>query len=67
MQDDSTAPDKAGSETPAVDWAGLRAEAEKLGISLSALQQREREKKMRLARKNQSRAAATAESTPEKQ
>lgn len=37
---------------PATDWASLRAQADKLGISLSEFQQKEREKKARLARKN---------------
>jgi hypothetical protein len=36
----------------ATDWASLRAQAEKLGLSLSEFQQKEREKKARLARKN---------------
>jgi hypothetical protein len=36
------------SELP---WAGLRAQADKLGITLSQLQQLQFEKKMRLARK----------------
>jgi hypothetical protein len=42
-------PEKSGS----VDWADLRAQAEKLGITLSELQQRQREQKARLDRKNQ--------------
>ncbi len=33
------------------DWADLRAQADKLGITLSQLQQLQFEKKMRLARK----------------
>jgi len=45
--------------TPSVDWADLRAQAAKLGISLSELQQRDREKKLRMARKAQVRPAAT--------
>jgi hypothetical protein len=36
---------------PTIDWADLRAQADKLGISLSQLQQLQFEKKMRLARK----------------
>jgi hypothetical protein len=36
---------------PAVDWADLRAQADKLGITLSQLQQLQFEKRMRLARK----------------
>jgi hypothetical protein len=35
----------------ATDWADLRAQADKLGITLSQLQQLQFEKKMRLARK----------------
>jgi hypothetical protein len=42
---------------PATDWASLRAQADKLGISLSEFQQKEREKKARLARKNRPHAA----------
>jgi hypothetical protein len=42
-------PEKSGP----VDWADLRAQAEKLGITLSELQQRQREQKARLDRKNQ--------------
>jgi hypothetical protein len=36
---------------PAIDWADLRAQAAKLGITLSQLQQQQREQKARLARK----------------
>ncbi len=46
------------AEEPPTDWASLRAQAEKLGISLSELQQKEREKKARLARKNRSNVPA---------
>lgn len=35
----------------ATDWADLRAQAAKLGITLSQLQQQQREQKARLARK----------------
>ena len=50
MEDDSTkAPEKA-TET---DWADLRNQAAKLGITLSQLQQQQREQKARLARKIQ--------------
>jgi hypothetical protein len=38
---------------PAIDWADLRAQAAKLGITLSQLQQLQAEKKQRLARKSQ--------------
>ena len=45
--------ENVASELPVTDWAEPRARAAKLGITLSELQQQEREKKMRLARKNQ--------------
>jgi hypothetical protein len=48
------------TETPAIDWADLRAQAAKLGISLSEFQQRDREKKLRLAKKGQGRTPAPA-------
>jgi hypothetical protein len=38
---------------PPIDWADLRAQAAKLGITLSQLQQLQAEKKQRLARKTQ--------------
>jgi hypothetical protein len=38
---------------PATDWADLRAQAAKLGITLSQFQQLQAEKKQRLARKTQ--------------
>jgi hypothetical protein len=38
---------------PATDWADLRAQAAKLGITLSQFQQLQAEKKQRLARKMQ--------------
>jgi hypothetical protein len=38
---------------PAIDWADLRAQAAKLGITLSQFQQLQAEKKQRLARKSQ--------------
>jgi hypothetical protein len=41
------------SAEPATDWADLRAQAAKLGITLSQLQQLQAEKKQRLARKSQ--------------
>ncbi len=49
---------KAATESSVVDWADLRAQAAKLGISLSEFQQRDREKKLRLAKKSQGRAPA---------
>jgi hypothetical protein len=53
MQDDTIrrAEEEATPEAPAVDWAELRARAAKLGITLSQLQQQEKEKKLRLAKK----------------
>jgi len=53
MQDDPI-PEAEEATTPvepATDWADLRAQAAKLGITLSQLQQLQLEKKMRLARK----------------
>jgi hypothetical protein len=38
-------------EKPPTDWAELRIQAEKLGISLSQLQQQKREQELRRARK----------------
>jgi hypothetical protein len=65
MQDETVpAPEKTESETPTTDWAGLRAQADKLGITLSELQQREREKQLRLARKNQVRATPAGDGVP---
>jgi hypothetical protein len=46
MTDDTTEPEKAHT-----NWAELRVEAEKLGISLSQLQQQKREQELRRARK----------------
>jgi hypothetical protein len=47
MNDDTTGePDKVPT-----DWADLRIQAEKLGISLSQLQQQKREQELRRARK----------------
>jgi hypothetical protein len=57
MDDDVIAEaEKAQTEVPPVDWAALRAQAAKLGITLSQLQQQQREKKMRLERKAKTRA-----------
>jgi hypothetical protein len=52
MQDDAIENGETPPET--TDWAELRARAEKLGISLGELQQRDREKKARLAKKHRS-------------
>jgi hypothetical protein len=52
MQDDKVQePEEEKPAEPATDWADLRAQADKLGITLSQLQQLQFEKKMRLARK----------------
>ncbi len=48
MDDDLTQPPE---KPAAIDWADLRAQAEKLSITLSELQQQQREQKARLARK----------------
>jgi hypothetical protein len=55
------------TETPGIDWADLRAQAAKLGISLSEFQQRDREKKLRLAKKGQGRAPAAPATVPTEQ
>jgi hypothetical protein len=47
MTDDTT----EESEKAPTNWAELRVEAEKLGISLSQLQQQKREQELRRARK----------------
>jgi hypothetical protein len=39
------------AEKPPTDWAELRIQADKLGISLSQLQQQKREQELRRARK----------------
>jgi hypothetical protein len=44
-------PEEEKPVEPTIDWADLRAQADKLGITLSQLQQLQYEKKMRLARK----------------
>jgi hypothetical protein len=51
MQDDEVPEPEEKPAGLATDWAGLRAQADKLGITLSQLQQLQFEKKMRLARK----------------
>jgi hypothetical protein len=61
MSDDTIdGPEDAKPEAP-TDWADLRAQAAKLGITLSQLQQLQLEKKLRLARKTQSRAPRATE------
>lgn len=63
MGDDaSDDPEKAQTEVPPVDWEDLRAQAAKLGITLSQLQQQQREKKLRLARKEKVRAPGRQDS-----
>jgi hypothetical protein len=52
MQDEKAQePEEGKLGETTTDWAGLRAQADKLGITLSQLQQLQFEKKMRLARK----------------
>jgi hypothetical protein len=52
MQDEKVeGPEEEKPVELATDWADLRAQADKLGITLSQLQQLQFEKKMRLARK----------------
>jgi hypothetical protein len=52
MQDNEVQePEEEKPAGVATDWAELRAQADKLGITLSQLQQLQFEKKMRLARK----------------
>jgi hypothetical protein len=52
MQDEKARePKEEKPGEPPTDWASLRAQADKLGITLSQLQQLQFEKKMRLARK----------------
>jgi hypothetical protein len=64
MADDAIEdPKKAQAEAPPVDWENLRAQAAKLGITLSQLQQQQREKKLRLARKEKARAPGRQGST----
>ena len=48
---------------PATDWADLRAQAAKLGITLSQFQQLQAEKKQRLARKTNTRARTATKVT----
>ena len=54
MEDDIAKETADVEPAGATDWALLRAQAEKLGITLSELQRREREKSARMARKNNS-------------
>jgi hypothetical protein len=51
---------------PATDWADLRAQAAKLGITLSQFQQLQAEKKQRLARKTQHGGPYSNKDTPPK-
>lgn len=52
MQDDRVEErEEVTPEASPTDWAGLRAQAAKLGITLSQLQQLQLEKKLRLAKK----------------
>lgn len=52
MQDDKVQqPEEGKPGEVTTDWAGLRAQADKLGLTLSQLQRLQLEKKMRLARK----------------
>jgi hypothetical protein len=52
--DTGEGPDEAQSGPPTTtDWAGLRAQAAKLGITLSQLQQQQRQQKLRLEKKSQ--------------
>ena len=59
MTDDTT----EETEKVPTDWAELRIQAEKLGISLSQLQQQKREQELRRARKM--RPAVTPQIKPE--
>ena len=52
---DQMADDAIKEPEKQIDWADLRAQAAKLGISLSEFQQRDREKKLRAAKKQQGR------------
>ena len=52
-----------GSEKVPTNWAELRIQAEKLGISLSQLQQQKREQELRRARKT--RPAKTPQIKPD--
>jgi hypothetical protein len=51
MQDDRVDGPDGEREVTTTDWADLRARAEKLGITLSQLQQRERQSKLRFGKK----------------
>jgi hypothetical protein len=64
MPDEKTIPQTPEPASTTVDWADLRAQAAKLGISLSELQQRDREKKLRQARKAQVRPPVTPSAEP---
>ena len=64
MQDDKVQEPQEATQAPATDWADLRAQAAKLGISLSQLQQLNLEKKMRLARKSRVSNAPVKDGSP---
>jgi hypothetical protein len=67
MQDDKL--QEPEEEKPAgltTNWADLRAQADKLGITLSQLQQLQFEKKMRLARKTRSGVPPSKDEAPGK-
>jgi hypothetical protein len=51
MKDDEIDSPEGKSDVTTTDWADLRARAEKLGITLSQLQQRERQSKLRFGKK----------------
>jgi thiamine monophosphate synthase len=59
---DDAIEDPEKTEEPPVDWEDLRAQAAKLGITLSQLQQQQREKKLRLARKEKVKASGRQDS-----
>jgi hypothetical protein len=67
MQDEKVKePEEEKPGEPTTDWADLRAQADKLGITLSQLQQLQFEKKMRLARKARSAAPPGKDGPPDK-
>jgi hypothetical protein len=67
MQDEKARePEEKKSVEPTTNWADLRAQADKLGITLSQLQQLQFEKKMRLARKGRPYAPPVKDAHPGK-
>jgi hypothetical protein len=67
MQDDKLQePEEEKPEGLTTNWADLRAQADKLGITLSQLQQLQYEKKMRLARKARAGVPASKDEAPGK-